>query len=273
MYDVDYLIISCNLPGAFVDIDYGAVRLTLDFMNAGSLQNLLDEGKILNYDEVCILGYSALQALSALHKRAILHRDVKPSNFLVNTEGAIMLSDFGITKELMVARQADSFLGTVSFMNSDRVKGVKYSWEADYWGLGITVIVAATGKHPYDISSGLWILMKNILESPQPLLDESFNQDLRDFVHACLNAPKNDSTTADRLLQNPLFTSAKARGVIDDDRIATIPNPPTHLLKACDTESGISYTLYTLYHRSDSSQIQSDFSFLALPIFRGFVCR
>ena len=115
--------------------------------------------------------------------------------------------------------------------------------------------------------------MKNILESPQPLLDESFNQDLRDFVHACLNAPKNDSTTADRLLQNPLFTSAKARGVIDDDRIATIPNPPTHLLKACDTESGISYTLYTLYHRSDSSQIQSDFSFLALPIFRGFVCR
>ena len=125
MYDVDYLIISCNLPGAFVDIDYGAVRLTLDFMNAGSLQNLLDEGKILNYDEVCILGYSALQALSALHKRAILHRDVKPSNFLVNTEGAIMLSDFGITKELMVARQADSFLGTVSFMNSDRVKGVK----------------------------------------------------------------------------------------------------------------------------------------------------
>ena len=84
--------------GAFVDIDYGAVCLTLDFMNAGSLQNLLDEGKILDLDEACVLCYCALRALSTLHKRSILHRDVKPSNFLVNTEGAIKLSDFGITK-------------------------------------------------------------------------------------------------------------------------------------------------------------------------------
>ena len=126
----------------------------------------------------------------------------------------------------MVARQADSFLGTVSFMNSDRVKGIKYSWEADYWGLGITVILAVTGIHPYDVTNGLWILMKNILESPQPELNESFDPDLRDFIHACLNATRNDSDAGEQLLQHPLFVAAKARGVISDDRIATLPNPP-----------------------------------------------
>ena len=139
----------------------------------------------------------------------------------------------------MVARQADSFLGTVAFMNSDRVKGVKYSWEADYWGLGITVIVAVTGLHPYDVTNGLWILMKNILEMPKPELDESFDPDLRDFVNACLTATQSDNTTADRLLQHPLLVAAKTRGIIADDRTTTLPNPPTQLLKACDTEAGI----------------------------------
>lgn len=140
----------------------------------------------------------------------------------------------------MVACQADSFLGTVSFMNGDRVRGGKYSWEADFWGLGITLIVAVTGEHPYDITNGLWILMKNILESPQPKLNESFDSDLRDFVHACLNATPNDITVADQLLQHPLLLKAKARGVISDDRTAKLPNPPTRLLSACDNEAGTS---------------------------------
>ena len=87
-----------STSGAFVDVDYGAVCLTLDFLNAGTLQNLLDEGKIFDLDEACVLGYGALQALRCLHQKNILHRDVKPSNFLVNTEGAIQLTDFGITK-------------------------------------------------------------------------------------------------------------------------------------------------------------------------------
>ena len=211
-------------------------------MNSGSLKHLLDEGKIFDLDEACILSYCALQALTILHKRNIVHRDVKPSNFLVNTEGAIQLCDFGISKELMVARQADSFLGTVAFMNVDRVKGRKYSFEADFWGLGISLIYAVCGIHPYDINNGLWVLMKDILESPQPELGDSFDADLRDFVRACLNVPPNDSSAADRLLQHPLLTAAKARGVIADDRFVTLPNPPTHLLRACDTEAGMSPT-------------------------------
>ena len=67
-------------------------------MNVGSLKNLLDKGKIFDLDEACVLCYCALQALSTMHKNNIVHRDVKPSNFLVNTEGALQLSDFGITK-------------------------------------------------------------------------------------------------------------------------------------------------------------------------------
>lgn len=81
-----------------MDVDYGAVCLTLEFMNGGSLKHLMDDGKIFDLDEACVLSYCALQALSTMHKNQIVHRDVKPSNFLVNTEGVIQLSDFGISR-------------------------------------------------------------------------------------------------------------------------------------------------------------------------------
>ena len=91
-------LLLLSTSGAFVDVDYGAVCLTLDFLNAGTLQNLLDEGKIFDLDDACVLSYCALKALRCLHQKNIVHRDVKPSNFLVNTEGALQLTDFGITK-------------------------------------------------------------------------------------------------------------------------------------------------------------------------------
>jgi serine/threonine protein kinase len=165
----------------------------------------------------------------------------------------------------------------VSFMSGNRVKGGKYSFEADFWGLGITLICAVTGVHPYDISNGLWILMKDILESPQPELDASFDPDLRDFVHACLNATPNDSSVADRLLQHPLLTAAKARGVIADDYTAKLPNPPANILKASVTEAGIEIPTTLLLSKKLAvlSSLNNIISFppSLLPLLRSFLRR
>jgi serine/threonine protein kinase len=95
---------------AFIDPEFGAISLVLEFMNGGSIQDSLDSGKRYNEDSVAILAFSVLSALVELHSRNILHRDVKPSNILTDSDGRIKLTDFGITKGDLLDLLVISFL-------------------------------------------------------------------------------------------------------------------------------------------------------------------
>jgi serine/threonine protein kinase len=221
----------------FIDRDFGAVCLALEYMNSGNLQTLLQEKKQFSLDDLSVIAFSTLKALSVLHNRRIIHRDVKPSNLLIDVDGRIKLTDFGITKELMEDHQAESFIGTVSFMSPGRVQGHEYSFEADFWSLGITLILILTNKHPYPLSHGMWVLTKAIIESPQPALQPSahISADVCDFVSLCLNANLEDPTFADQLLQHPFILAAKARGVVSDDVPARLTNPAPYLQTRSET--------------------------------------
>ena len=83
---------------AYIDPEYGAVCLVLEYMNAGSIQNMLTEGRKFNEDDAAVVAFSVLHALIELHSRNILHRDIKPSNILADRAGHIKLTDFGLTK-------------------------------------------------------------------------------------------------------------------------------------------------------------------------------
>ena len=200
-------------------------------MNAGTVQTLINEGRPFSIDDASVIAFSTLKALAVLHSRRIVHRDVKPSNILVNTSGRIKLTDFGITKELLEDHQAESFIGTISFMSRERVQGCEYSFEADFWSLGIMMILILTNKHPYPLTGGMWVLMKAILENPKPVLQPTghIGADVCDFVSQCLNAPLDDPSFADTLLQHPFILSAKARGVVSDDVPARFANPVPYL--------------------------------------------
>jgi hypothetical protein len=122
-------------------------------------------------------------------------------------------------------------------MSPARVQGHEYSFEADFWSLGITMIVALTNQHPYPLTGGMWVLTKAILESPTPALRPSahIGADVCNLVARCLNAPLEDPTFAEALLQHPFILSAKARGVVSDDAPAKLTNPAPYLRMRRDT--------------------------------------
>ena len=101
--------VSCRAPslhcpyiigyyGSYVDVEYGTVCLVLEYMNAGSVQTKINDKVIFNIDDAAVLAYSVLMALQILHERGIVHRDVRPSNLLLDSEGHVKLTDFGIAK-------------------------------------------------------------------------------------------------------------------------------------------------------------------------------
>jgi serine/threonine protein kinase len=83
---------------SFIDPSEASVCVVLEFMNSGSIQSLINNGKKFCEDDAIVIAFAVLNALVDLQGLGMTHRNIKPSNILTNTVGEVKISDFGMTK-------------------------------------------------------------------------------------------------------------------------------------------------------------------------------
>lgn len=124
------------------------VSICMEYMDGGSLDVVMR--KIYRIPEKILAKITAEVLKGLLYLRSqhqILHRDVKPSNILINTQGQIKLCDFGVSGQL-IDSMANSFVGTRSYMSPERLQGIHYSVQSDIWSLGLSLMEMALGVYP-----------------------------------------------------------------------------------------------------------------------------
>jgi mitogen-activated protein kinase kinase len=142
--------------GAF--FQEGAVYMCVEFMDGGSIDKIYEGGVPENIlRKVTLSTVMGLKALKDEHN--IIHRDVKPTNILVNTKGQVKICDFGVSGNL-VASIAKTNIGCQSYMAPERISGGgmqqtgapsagTYSVQSDIWSLGLSIIECSVGRYPY----------------------------------------------------------------------------------------------------------------------------
>mmetsp|Transcript_13375 Transcript_13375/g.15003 ORF Transcript_13375/g.15003 Transcript_13375/m.15003 type:complete len:201 (+) Transcript_13375:782-1384(+) len=163
-------------------------------MDAGSLTSILEVTKTIPEDILGLMTIQMLKGLDYLHKTMkVIHRDIKPSNILLNKKGQIKIADFGVSGKIEKTLDClSSWVGTMTHMSPERLKGEAYYADTDVWSLGLVLLECALGKFPFPLNSelndiGFWEILQSI-ENCEPLdLPEDFSDEFRDFIKICLD--------------------------------------------------------------------------------------
>eukprot|EP01114_Cavostelium_apophysatum_P020515 TRINITY_DN6900_c0_g1_i1.p1 TRINITY_DN6900_c0_g1~~TRINITY_DN6900_c0_g1_i1.p1 ORF type:complete len:599 (-),score=81.49 TRINITY_DN6900_c0_g1_i1:1138-2913(-) len=198
----------------------GNFWIVMEFCNRGSLEDValrskrsFSEKQIANITEEILLG------LSAIHDRDIIHRDIKGRNIMAKETAvsSIKIGDFGLAVEMGPNRQKKQHgqAGTPLWMAPEMLKGVGYTYKADIWSLGITIIEMAEGRPPHWNKTPEEAAAAIVNDVPPSLSDPSkWSEEMKHFLSCCLRPDPRVRPSAEKLSFHPfirLHMSAQIR--------------------------------------------------------------
>jgi len=194
-------------PNVILLLDYFEtprdIVVVTEFAPHGELLNILKDDQYLSEESVRSIAVQLSSALFYLHERRIMHRDMKPQNVLVSSNGIIKLADFGFAKTLSASSVLlTSIKGTPLYMAPEIYQDRRYDPSADLWGLGVMLFELATGIPPFYAPS-LQALRKLILATEPIIYPSTMSKELASFLSLLL--VKNPSKRAgwEEILAHP----------------------------------------------------------------------
>jgi serine/threonine protein kinase len=160
------------IPIYRVESEGGLVYIVMKYVSGQSLEELLARGP-LPIARIRHVLREAAMALGHAHRRQIVHRDVKPANIMVDDEGRVVLTDFGISKAVQDTAHltgTGTIIGTPHYMAPEQARGQDVDGRADQYALAIVGHRVLTGKLPFD-GPPHSILYQQVFEPPPAVLD------------------------------------------------------------------------------------------------------
>jgi eukaryotic-like serine/threonine-protein kinase len=164
-------------PNIVQVFDYGQsgdnYYIVMEYVDGSDLRRYLKKNGILSNDRVIQIAHDVALGLGAAHKLGIVHRDVKPQNIMLNDQGLVKLTDFGIAsmyKDAEAERLTTTgmTLGTVQYYAPEQAQGEIVSPAADVYALGIVMYEMLTGRTPFDGDTPVTVAMRHIQDLPEP---------------------------------------------------------------------------------------------------------
>ena len=143
--------------------------IAMEFLDGRTLKELIVSRGAAPVNVAIEYARQILSALRFAHRHGIVHRDIKPHNVLVDGEGRVKVTDFGIARAgTSQMTEAGSIVGTAQYLSPEQARGGEVDPRSDLYSLGIVLYELLTGETPFDGETPVEIAMKHLSNAPQP---------------------------------------------------------------------------------------------------------
>ncbi len=168
------------------DINY----IVMEYVDGKTLKEVVEEFGMISCETALTIAIQIAKALECAHKNGIIHRDIKPQNILVTSDGLVKVTDFGIAKiaDSATLTNTSTILGSAHYFSPEQAKGGFIDNKTDIYSLGVVMYEMLTGKLPFEGDSPVTIALKHIQEDPVPPkeLNPKIPESLNKVVLKCM---------------------------------------------------------------------------------------
>ncbi len=219
----------------------GTQYIVMEYANGQNLAEVIRSEGPLDPNRAADIAMDIAASLAFAHSNEMIHRDVKPGNVLITTEGRVKVADFGIARALTGRNpdltQTGSVMGTATYLSPEQSRGYEADQRSDIYSLAVVLYEMLTAGPPFTGDNAVAIAYKHVTEEPLP--PRHFNNDIPAALEAiCLHGlqkdPANRYATAEDILSDlQAFRSGlgapiaqAARGVGSDAASISAMSPP-----------------------------------------------
>lgn len=175
-------------------MDRSTPYVVMELFPAGNMKELILRGREQMLHLVPKIIENAALGLNYFHQQGWIHRDIKPDNFMVDSDGTVKLIDFALAQKpktglaKLFGGKTKKIQGTRSYMSPEQIRGLPLDFRSDIYSFGCTIHELVSGKLPFAAPSANELLEKHLRTPPPALegIDPNVNKDFALLIRSCM---------------------------------------------------------------------------------------
>jgi serine/threonine-protein kinase len=150
----------------------GTYYIAMEYVEGRTLKDIVREKGAAPPEAAIDITLQILRAARYAHKRGIVHRDIKPHNVLIDQDGRVRVTDFGIARAgTSDMTETGSIMGTAQYISPEQAQGRPVDARSDLYSIGVVLYELVTGRVPFDAESPVTVALMQVNEPPMPPME------------------------------------------------------------------------------------------------------